>query len=91
MQDQPTAGDIGVLDNDEVGRLILTVLLDRHPALVALDELVRYFDYQRPENKVAPMFVREGVDELRRMGLVHQLGQFAFASASAVRANQLGG
>jgi len=80
---------MGVLEHDEVARLILTVLLDRHPALVALDELVRYFDYRQPEDRIAAMFMREGVDELRRMGLAHQLDQFAFASYSAVRANEL--
>ncbi len=89
MPDQPTAGDVGVVDHDEVARLILTVLLDRHPALVAFDELVRYFDYQQSEYRIAAMFVREAVDELRRMGLAHQLDQFAFASSSAVRANEL--
>jgi hypothetical protein len=47
------------------------VLLDRHPALVSLEELMRFFDYQRrPEDHITPTFVREGVDELRRMGLV---------------------
>lgn len=73
MQNQPTADDVGVLEHDEVARLILTVLLDRHPALVALEELVRYFDYRRPEDRIAAMFVHEGVDELRRIGLAHQL------------------
>jgi len=91
MPDQPTADDLGVVEHDEVARLILTVLLDRHPALVALDELVHYFDYRRPEDRIDPMFVREGIDELRRMGLAHQLEQFAFASYNAVRANELTG
>jgi len=91
MPDQPTADDLGVVEHDEVARLILTVLLDRHPALVALEELVRYFDYEQPANRIAAMFVREGVDELRRMGLAHQLDGFAFATYSAVRASELGG
>lgn len=91
MPDQPSTAECGVLDGDEVARLILTVLLDRHPALVALEELAHYFDYQRPADRIDPMFVREGVDELRRMGLAHQLEQFAFASYSAVRANELTG
>lgn len=92
MPDQPTAaGDVGVLDHDEVIRVILTVLLDRHPTLVALEELVRYLDFERPEHHIAPMFVREGVDELRRVGLVHKLDHFAFASDSAVRASKLSG
>ncbi len=89
MPDKPDAGDSGVLDENEIARLILGVLLERHPALVALEELVRYFDYRRPEDAISELFIREGVEALRRCGLAHQLGQFAFASYSAVRADEL--
>lgn len=89
MPDQPNADEIGVLDHNEVAQLVLAVLLDRYPALVALEELVRHFDYRRPEDTICEMFLREGVEELRRAGLAHQLDQFAFASYSAVRANEL--
>jgi hypothetical protein len=89
MPDQPITGESGVLDSDAIARLVLTVLLDRHPALVSLEELVRHFDYRRPEDRIAELFLREGLDELRRNGLAHQLDQFAFASYSAVRASEL--
>jgi hypothetical protein len=89
MPDEPTAGQSRMLGSDDIERLILGVLLDRHPALVALEELVRHFDYSRPEDSISPVFVREGVEELRRSGLAHQLDQFAFASFAAVRAHEL--
>jgi hypothetical protein len=90
--DQPAAEELGLLEHDEVARAIFTVLLDRHPSLVSLEELTRFFDHhERPEDRITPLFVREGVDELRRMGLVHQVDQFAFASYSAVRAAKLAG
>ncbi len=89
MQDQPTAGTCGVLGQDEIAQLVLTVLLDRHPALVSIEELVRHFDYRQPKDRISDIFVREAVDELRRSGLAHQLGEFAFASHSGVQANKL--
>jgi len=90
--DQPVGEELGLLEHDEVARAIFTVLLDRHPALVSLEELTRFFDHrERPEDRITPLFVRECVDELRRMGLVHQVDQFAFASYSAVRAAKLSG
>jgi hypothetical protein len=89
MPDRPERGNPPVLAADEVARLVLTVLLDRHPALVALEELVRHFDYPRPEDTIPEVFIRESVDELRRCGLAHRLDQFAFATYSAVRGNEL--
>jgi hypothetical protein len=86
MPDQPTAG---LFDSDEVARLVLMVLLDRHPALVALEELVRHFDYPCPETHISGTFIRESLDELRRAGLAHQIDQFALASHTAVRAHEL--
>ncbi len=90
MPDEPTAGVVYVLETDEVARNVLTVLLDRHPALVSLEELVRHFAFP-PTTAISEMFIREGVDDLARYGLAHRLDRFAFASHSAVRANELSG
>jgi hypothetical protein len=91
MPDQPTAGQDRVLERAELERDILGMLLHRYPALVALEELVRHFGYLSPEKQITEIFVREGVEDLQCSGLAHQLGEFAFASYAAVRAEQLGG
>lgn len=86
MPDQPNAGSADVLEADEVARLVLGVLLVRHPALVAVEELVREFGTQDRDRSMPEMFIQEGVDELVCSGLAHRLDRFVFASYSAVRA-----
>lgn len=91
MQEQPSAGVGRTLSADEVAALVLQVLLERQPALVAVEELVREFGHADPAQAIADFFVREAVDELVRSGLAYRLEGFVFASYSAVRAGELGG
>lgn len=90
MQDQPTGGSVYVPEADEVAGCVLTVLLDRYPALVSIEELVQHFAF--PGRSAFPaMFIEEGVDDLARAGLAHRLERFVFASQSAVRGEGLRG
>jgi hypothetical protein len=73
------------LDGEEILELVASILLERHPALVAFDELMAEL-----EGRIASAVVHDAIDELERLGLVHCLSDFAFASWRAVRARQLG-
>lgn len=88
MPDEPTAGSSFVPDIDEVAQAILVVLLDRYPALIALEELVQHYAFP-PEHAFSVMAVDEGVDDLARFGLAHRLDRFAFATHAAKRAEDL--
>ena len=90
MPDQPTPSDVFVPHIDEAPQAILNVLLDRHPALVSIEELVGYFSVPT-RTAYDTMVVDEGVDDLVRWGLAHRLDQFAFASYTAVRGLELRG
>jgi hypothetical protein len=70
-------------------RAVLGLLLEHHPALLSIDEVVRY---------VAPMAadfaegdpVHEAIRALVQAGLAHQLDRFVFAAAPAVHLERLG-
>ena len=70
-------------------RAVLGLLLEQHPALLAIDEVVRY---------VAPSLVdfaeqdsiHIAIRSLVQAGLVHQLDRFVFAAAPAVNFERLG-
>jgi hypothetical protein len=89
MPDQPSAARHDVPEADEVASNALATLMERHPALVSLDELVLDLCRPGPGRSLPPLFVREGLDELVRAGLAHQLGHFYFASHTAVRGQEL--
>jgi hypothetical protein len=78
------------LDDDEICQIILSILLERHPALVAFEELVAEFPSHDTEQALPASVIRDAIDEVARLGLVHQLDRFAFASYAAVRARALG-
>jgi hypothetical protein len=73
------------LSGEEIVELVASVLLERYPALVAFEDLMAEF-----EGRIASTVVHDAIDELARLGLVHCVGGFAFASWRAVRARQLG-
>jgi hypothetical protein len=88
MQEQPSAGSTYSPGTDEVAGTLLNVLLDRHPALVSVEELVRYAAFPSG-TAFSEMCVDEGLDDLARWGLAHRLDRFAFASHAAVRVGEL--
>lgn len=78
------------LDTEEVVQVALSILLTRHPALVAFEELVAEFP-QTGSTAVPDSVIHDAIDELVRLRLAHRLEQFVFASHTAVRVNELGG
>lgn len=88
MPDQPTAAEGFMPDIEEVAQAILVVLLDRHPALMSVEELLRYAAYPA-EHAFTRQDIEDGVNDLARYGLAHRLDQFAFASYAAKRGEQL--
>jgi hypothetical protein len=65
---------------------ILEILVERHPGLVAIDELIR--EYAGPS---ADRCRGELIAELRVSGLVHQFDDFVLASRAAVHAEEFKG
>ncbi len=91
MPDRADPDALPTLDDDEVTELVLSILLERHPALVAFDELVAEFPDADSGQAVPESVIHDAIDELLRLGLVHCLDRFLFASWRAVRARQLVG
>lgn len=89
MQDQRSPEDTWLPDSDEVARVILGVLLQRHPALVAVDELVRELALPSSTQRIQEPLIQDGLDDLARCGLIHQLDVFVFATRAAARAHEL--
>jgi len=87
MQDQPIAGTGSVPAADEVAGWVLATLLERQPALVPLDDLVR--ELVVPGFDLPATFVEDSANELIQAGLAHRLDRFFFASHAAVRAEEL--
>lgn len=67
---------------------LLGLLLDFHPASVSVDELVRLMNCG-PADFGARDDVLVALDDLVGHGLAHRHGDFVFASAAAVRFNDL--
>jgi hypothetical protein len=78
------------LEGDEVTEIVLSILIDRHPALVAFDELAAEFPDLDTEQRFPESVIHDAIDELVRLGLAHRLDRFVFASHAAVRAKALG-
>jgi hypothetical protein len=78
-----------VADADEPARFVLYVLIARYPALLTVDELAREFARTSAQRETARVCIEDGIAELAGNGLVHRLGEFAFASRAAVRGREL--
>jgi hypothetical protein len=78
------------LEDDEICQIVLSILLERHPALVAFEELAAEFPGPDTERDIPASVIHDAIDELVRLGLVYRLDRFVFASYAAVRARALG-
>lgn len=78
------------LESDEVAQIVLGVLLERYPALLSVDELRAELPDPNSPQRLPDSSLHDAIDELERLGLVHVLDRFVFASYRAVRAQQLG-
>jgi hypothetical protein len=75
---------------DEIAGVVLSILLERHPTLVSLDELFAEITVSVSSTRSTPEpLIHDGLGELLRAGLVHRIDDFFFASHAAVRASQL--
>ena len=82
-------GDPNPLTGDVTPRPLMTILLDHYPALLSLDELVSEYAGLASDRRKAEMMVADGLAALVGSGLAHKLGDFVFASRSAVGYQQL--
>jgi hypothetical protein len=75
-------------DEDRAEQALLGLLLDAHPALLSIDEIVREMtdraDEFGPRDRV-----NNAVRDLVASGLAHRLDGFVFASRAAVRSEEL--
>jgi hypothetical protein len=82
-------GRPSILSRDErVQRNVLDLLLDEHPALLHVDEIVRALA-EDPEDFAVADAVEVALRELCSAGLAHRHGPFAFATRAVVRARML--
>lgn len=89
MQDQSSSEEQWIPDSDEIARVVLGLLVKRHPGLVAEEELRRELSHPSLERPLPEPFIEDGLAELTRSGLIHRLGSFVFASQTAIRADDL--
>jgi hypothetical protein len=87
----PETDELHVPELDEVEGSVLGMLVDRYPALVAIeDELVRDLNHPSRQNPVPAQIVREAVESLARGGLAYVVDErFALLTRAAFRANAL--
>jgi hypothetical protein len=70
-------------------RAVLGLLLEHHPALLSIDEIVRYVAPDAAEFADRDP-VHVAIRALMQAGLAHQLDQFVFAAGPAVAFERLG-
>jgi hypothetical protein len=75
-------------DEEQAEQAVLALLLDVHPALLSVDEVVRELT-DRPDDFAPRDRVNNAVRDLVAAGLVHRHGAFVFASRAAVRFEEL--
>jgi hypothetical protein len=67
-------------DRDLIG--LLELLLHEHPTLLSREEIIRELD-------LSEVAFEDNVTLLKRVGLVHELGAFYWATRSAIAADEL--
>lgn len=70
---------------DDPAAAILDLLLDEHPGLLHIDELVRLYASGSLEPAEAARIVDDALSELLAGGLAHRLERFVLASRAARR------
>jgi len=70
-------------------RAVLGLLLEHHPALLSIDEIVRYVALD-PADFAARDPVHVAIRALVQAGVAHRLDRFVFAAAPAVYFERLG-
>ena len=75
-------------DEEQAEQAVLSLLLEVHPALLSMDEVVRELT-DRPDDFAPRDRVHNAVRDLVAAGLVHRHGAFVFATRAAVRFEEL--
>jgi hypothetical protein len=75
-------------DPDIATRFLLDFLVTSYPALFSEDELLQEFAGGEIDEDTR-LLLSEGIADLAGAGLAHRMGDFVFASWSAMRARQL--
>jgi hypothetical protein len=75
-------------DEDRAEQSVLALLLEAHPGLLSIDEIVREMT-DRPNEFPERDRVHNAVRDLAAAGLAHCHGPFVFASRVAVRSDEL--
>jgi hypothetical protein len=75
-------------DEEQAEQAVLALLLEVHPALLSVDEVVRELT-DRADDFAPRDRVNNAVRDLVAAGLVHRHGAFVFASRAAVRFEEL--
>jgi hypothetical protein len=70
-------------------RAVLGLLLEHHPALLSIDEVIRYLSPD-PADFAERDAIDVAIGALARAGLAHRLERFVFATAAAVDVERLG-
>ncbi len=83
------AGTGRTQDPDCLEGLVLEVVLDEHPALLSIEEVIRE-SASDPANFGDRDDARNAITGLVRSGLLHRNGAFVFATRAAVRSKALG-
>jgi hypothetical protein len=91
MQDQRSTDIAWLPDSDEVARIILGIVLQRHPGLVAIEELVRELAHPSLTQRIEEPLIQDGLTELVTNGLLYRLGSFVLVTRAAARAAELTG
>jgi hypothetical protein len=65
------------------------VLIQRHPSLIEIDELVRELAHPALAQRIDEPLIHDGLRDLVASGLIHRLDDFVFASRAATRAAEL--
>ncbi|MGN6188215.1 MAG: hypothetical protein ACTHOE_04905 [Conexibacter sp.] len=92
MPDQNPTLDPRATDSDTIESEVFHMLVEQHPALVPIAELVRELTFPaQPHISSPPQFVAEAVERLFHFGLAHRVDDFAFATRAGVRAIELWG
>jgi hypothetical protein len=85
MHDQRSAGGSWLPERDEAAATVLDILLNQHPSLLHLDELVWLYAGGSLEHQQARPIVEDALSELLASGLAHRLEGFVWVSRAGRR------
>lgn len=89
MHDQRRADSASLPERQGTAAVVLDILVGQHPAMLSTTELIRLYAGGTLDVREAGPMVTDGLADLLASGLIHRLGEFVFASRSALRAREL--